>query len=102
MWLLMSISFRFYYIHMNKKPNFCIKTLEKQTNTKVLIPKFGNEGCITIVGNNEVDIISATEHIHSVVGDIRNRTRAAQFICIPVHTEEVQNNFEKFKVCIVI
>lgn len=62
------------------------------------MPKNGNDGYIIVTGSSEPDVVNAREMIQSVASEIRERQMAAQFISIPVHSEEVQRNFEQFKV----
>ncbi|KAF5285750.1 hypothetical protein FQR65_LT02278 [Abscondita terminalis] len=86
-----------YYIRLRNFPDFCLKKLELETRTKISMPGGGDDGHIVISGDNEPDVVSARHEVQSVVGEIRER-QAAQFISIPVHSEEVQKNFELFKV----
>ncbi|KAF2884275.1 hypothetical protein ILUMI_21896 [Ignelater luminosus] len=86
-----------YYVRLNSFPNFSLKKLESETNTEVSMPKNGNDGYIIVTGDNEIDVVNARETIQSVASEIREKQIAAQFISIPVHSEEVQRNFEQFK-----
>ncbi|KAK4879745.1 hypothetical protein RN001_007891 [Aquatica leii] len=86
-----------YYIRLHRFTDFSLKTLEQETHTTISIPEKDVDGCIVISGENDFDVIKARHQLHSVIGELREKLTAAQFISIPVLSEEVQRNFEKFK-----
>lgn len=90
--------YRIYYQRLEAFPNFNIQKLAQDTNTEITLPKNGNEGYLNINGTTASDIINAREIIHSTLLDIKEKLKPLQFISIPVHTEEVQRNFQLFKV----
>lgn len=80
--------------------SYNINLLESDTSTKICIPVSGAEGSLTITGEDVTNIIEARHHVHSFVDEIRNSLRPMQFISIPTRSDEIQANFERFKVSI--
>lgn len=62
------------------------------------MPKYGEDGHLTIIGEDELKIVEARHKVHSVVSDIRDSYAAVQFVCVPVLSDEIKENFENFKV----
>lgn len=87
-----------YYREIIAHRNFNLNILEMETNTKITIPLNGMEGNLTIIGEDETNIVEARHQVHSVIEHIRNAHRPMQFISIPTLSDEIRNNFEKFKV----
>lgn len=85
-----------YYTRLHTFPAFGINKLEKDTRTAITVPE-NEEGNIIISGENENDVVDARYFMHSIIGEIRSKLPAAQFISIPVNSEEVQGNFQRFK-----
>lgn len=78
--------------------SYDVNLLESDTSTKICIPVNGAEGNLKITGDDAKNIIEARHHIHSFVDEIRNSLRPMQFISIPTRSDEIQTNFERFKV----
>lgn len=72
--------------------------LSEKTNTKIMVPKVGQEGKLEILGENEEKLQEALIDILSIIGHIRDSNAALQFASIPILSKDVQDNFEKFKV----
>ncbi|KAJ8935076.1 hypothetical protein NQ314_013021 [Rhamnusium bicolor] len=85
-----------YYIKLNKF-NADINALSQKTQTVISFPKHGKDGQLIIKGEDKSSIQKALNDIHSVVGAIRDQSAALQFISIPLLSEEIKSNFEKFK-----
>ncbi|KAK5646317.1 hypothetical protein RI129_004781 [Pyrocoelia pectoralis] len=85
-----------YYTHLHTFPALGIKKLEIDTRTAITVPE-NEDGNIIISGDNENDVVNARHFMHSIIGEIRSKLPAAQFISIPVNSEEVQRNFQRFK-----
>lgn len=79
-----------------------MKSLESETNTTILLPKHGNDGDMTITGVELQQVTEATVRIHSLANEIRDSYSAMQFISIPVLSDEIKDNFEKFKVAVTV
>lgn len=58
----------------------------------------GSEGNLMITGEDVTKIVEARHHLHSVIEHIRNTHPPMQFVSIPVLSDEIKDNFEKFKV----
>lgn len=98
--LSFDILYRFYYQKLQTQKYVDIKGLSEKTNTKIIIPEDSQEGKMKIVGDNEDNLQSALNEIHSAIGFIRDKNVALQFATIPLLSKEIQSNFEKFKVSI--
>lgn len=72
--------------------------MSNKTQTNISWPRHGENGKLTIKGDEKKNIEDAVNEIHSVIGAIREQLTAAQFISIPILNSEVQTNFVKFKV----
>lgn len=91
-------NFRIYYTKICQSKDFDIEELSKATETKITLPRHGEEGMLTIAGQDRDKIENALKEIHSVIAFIRNQQAALQFISIPLLSKEIQENFLKFKV----
>lgn len=90
--------FSFYNRQIKTHPHFTLNALEKETSTKISTPKFGKDENITITGDDIFKVAEARHRIHSVVDQIRHSHSVIQFISIPVLSDEIKENFIKFKV----
>ncbi|XP_018330780.1 activating signal cointegrator 1 complex subunit 1-like isoform X2 [Agrilus planipennis] len=86
-----------YYINLHQQIGSNIKLLEIETKTTILIPKHGQKGKIKISSPETEGIATARHFIHSVLGTIREKHPAMQFISIPLRNSEISENFENFK-----
>lgn len=78
-----------------KHRDFKVHSLEAETNTKISIPR---NGYITITGQDHVQITEARHQLHSIIDNIRYLHKPLQFTSIPVASDEIKENFERFKV----
>ncbi|RZC38393.1 jmjC domain-containing protein 4, partial [Asbolus verrucosus] len=88
------LSFRPYYTKLSNFPHLDLKLLEDSTNTNISIPVSGN---LVITGESEEKISEARDEIHSIIGEIRDQYMAMQFVSIPTLSDEIIENFAKFK-----
>lgn len=92
------VSLSVYYRKIVAHRNFKLNELEVETKTKITIPLNGREGGLTIIGEDVTNIVEARHQVHSVIEHIRNSHRPMQFISIPILSNEIRENFERFKV----
>lgn len=69
-----------------------------ETSTTISMPKFSADGNITIEGDDISKVIEARHKLHYVVSQIRKRHGVLQFISIPLLSDQIKENFLKFKV----
>ncbi|XP_031343533.1 activating signal cointegrator 1 complex subunit 1-like isoform X2 [Photinus pyralis] len=85
-----------YYVGLNNFPYLSRRKIEVDTRTVIRTPQ-RDDGSMTISGDCADDVVNARRTVQSIVAEIRNKQPAAQFISIPVNSEEVQRNFQQFK-----
>lgn len=77
------------------------KLLEKETGTKVKVPKLGSSAtCITIRGNTREDVLSAKERLEIIIKAPSNATarqKFTHFVSIPFTAHEMKSNFIRFR-----
>jgi len=71
--------------------------LESDTRTKIIIPRKGMEGDITISGGDRRSVMTAANRIDVMVAAARNKHPFTHFISIPVNMEHVRECFLQFK-----
>ena len=71
--------------------------LESDTKTKIIIPRKGMEGDITISGGDRRSVMTAANRIDVMVAAARNKQPFTHFISIPVNMEHVKERFLQFK-----
>lgn len=92
--------FSVYYRKMINHRDFRVNTVEYETTTKISIPVDGVEEQLVITGEDATQIVEARHQIHSIIDYIRSSHPPMQFISIPVLSDEIKENFNKFKVSI--
>ena len=71
--------------------------LETDTKTKIVIPRKGQEGDITVTGISRMGVITACNRIDVIVASARQRQPFTHFLSIPVTAPHVQEAFLNFK-----
>jgi len=71
--------------------------LEKETNTKITIPRKGVEGDIVVSGNQRPNVIRCCNRIDVVVASARQKHGFTHFISLPVNSKQMQDAFLQFK-----
>lgn len=88
---------KLYYSKMLNLPHFNPEELSCETETEIIIPQHNDEDGIIVNGASTTNLINAVKHLHSVIGEIRERNVAFQFTCIPCQHPEVREKFENLK-----
>jgi len=97
-----------YVVYCNNIPSYFFKficgkqhesktRIEKETNTKINIPRPGIEGDIVIRGPERYGVLSAKSSIELIVDDARKRSKRTHFISIPLVCESTKERFLIFK-----
>ncbi|RZF42213.1 hypothetical protein LSTR_LSTR004362 [Laodelphax striatellus] len=73
------------------------KRLESETKTEINIPKFNDNGDITIKGNSRSGVEAAYRRILIIVMTARKRQQFTHFISIPFITDRIRERFLSFK-----
>lgn len=77
------------------------KVLEKETGTKLKVPKIGSsDTCITIRGNTREDVLSAKERIEIIIKAPSNSTarqKFTHFVSIQFTAQEIKSSFIRFR-----
>lgn len=71
--------------------------LEKDTDTKILIPRKGVEGDIRITGSDKRGVVTAANRIDVMVAAARNKISFTHFISLPLNSTELQKSFCEFR-----
>ena len=71
--------------------------LETDTKTKVIIPRKGEEGDITVSGVSRTGVMTACNRIDVMVDSARQRQPFTHFLSIPINTSNIQAAFLQFK-----
>ena len=77
------------------------KRIETDTRTRIMVPKPMEKGDVEIRGSSKRDIILAKRCIDAIIATSRQKLTYTHFISVPMISEEIKKNFEKFKVIIV-
>lgn len=86
-----------YYAKLKQNDFYDLHVIKSKTNTTISVPNANKSGKLSISGDNERNLAIALHEIHSIIGDIRNRSMVLQFIAIPLLSDEIKSNFEHFK-----
>lgn len=71
--------------------------LEKETGTKVNIPRKGMEGDIIVSGAQKANVIRCCNRLDVVVASARKKHGFTHFISLPVNSLQMQEAFHQFK-----
>ncbi|XP_011499512.1 PREDICTED: activating signal cointegrator 1 complex subunit 1-like [Ceratosolen solmsi marchali] len=74
-----------------------LKRIKLSTNTKINVPKLGQEGSIVIIGENKKNIITARYQINCIIENARSKMQPTHFLGIPTNSENIVDQFTKFK-----
>ncbi|KAJ8681231.1 hypothetical protein QAD02_017018 [Eretmocerus hayati] len=74
-----------------------LKRLMDDTKTKIVVPRMGQDGNIEITGTTRRAVIAARRRIDMLIETSRNKLDFTHFLSIPGTSDEVRENFEKFK-----
>lgn len=88
---------KLYYSKLLNLPHFNPEELSCATETEIIISQNNPEDGIIVNGASATNLINAVKHLHSVIGEIREKNVALQFTCIPCQHPEVREKFENLK-----
>jgi len=71
--------------------------LEKETGTKINIPRKGMQGDITVSGTQKASVIRCCNRIDMMVISARQKHEFTHFISLPVNSQQMQESFQAFK-----
>eukprot|EP00088_Acartia_fossae_P009505 TRINITY_DN14616_c0_g1_i1.p1 TRINITY_DN14616_c0_g1~~TRINITY_DN14616_c0_g1_i1.p1 ORF type:complete len:356 (+),score=78.36 TRINITY_DN14616_c0_g1_i1:43-1110(+) len=71
--------------------------LEKETGTRINIPKKGLEGDIVVSGSQKPNVIRCCNRIDVIVVSARQKHAFTHFISLPMNTQHLQQEFHEFK-----
>ncbi|KAF7267910.1 hypothetical protein GWI33_018908 [Rhynchophorus ferrugineus] len=74
-----------------------LKTLQRNTNTTIKIPRMNEKGEVTIIGDTERKVASARTQISLIVTQRKDRLRPTHFISIPLTSDLIKTNLLKFQ-----
>lgn len=74
-----------------------LRNLQKTTNTLIKIPKMNEKGEVKITGDTERRVASARNQIAMIVMQRKDRLPISHFISIPMTSDEVTENLNKFR-----
>lgn len=77
------------------------KGIERDTNTRIKVPKSGETGNITITGESERQVSSAYSRVQMIVFQAKDKQMMTHFISIPCMSDSIRENFENFKVSVL-
>lgn len=72
--------------------------MQEKTNTLIKVPRINEIGDVKIEGGTERDVVSCKNQIQMVLFNRREKMPVTHFLSIPIISDEVKNNFNKFKV----
>ncbi|GLV42385.1 uncharacterized protein CBL_03122 [Carabus blaptoides fortunei] len=73
------------------------KKIEEETKTEITVPKQYKNNKILITGPTESSVAAARRRIEMIGNDLRNRHQITHFISFALVTDEIKDNFKKFK-----
>lgn len=73
---------------------YSLNNIEYRTSTTIKIPQYGD---IQIKGLIEVEVANARDEVQAIVGEIRENTKALQFLSIPLRNKLIKEKFNLFK-----
>jgi len=71
--------------------------LEKETGTKINIPRKGMEGDIVVSGSQKPNVIRCCNRLDVIVVSARQKHGFTHFISLPVNSSQMQEAFHQFK-----
>ncbi|XP_075729367.1 activating signal cointegrator 1 complex subunit 1 isoform X1 [Rhipicephalus microplus] len=71
--------------------------MERDTNTKIMIPQPDSTVDVIITGQTEEDVESAQLRISAIVRSMRQREHFTHFVCFPLNNPKLANTLEEFK-----
>ncbi|XP_032453042.1 activating signal cointegrator 1 complex subunit 1-like [Nasonia vitripennis] len=74
-----------------------LKRMAADTNTLISVPKLGQDGDIVITGVSRRDIMAARRRIDILIETSRSKLEFTHFVSIPGNSDEIKENFKKFK-----
>lgn len=74
-----------------------LKNLQRNTNTLIKVPKLNEKGEVKITGDTERKVASVRTQISMIISQRKEKLPISHFISIPLASESINNNFEKFK-----
>ncbi|XP_047516216.1 activating signal cointegrator 1 complex subunit 1 isoform X1 [Pieris napi] len=71
--------------------------IQRDTKTDIKIPRMGENKDVVIYGPSIPSVKAARRKINMIVISARMRQRSTHFISLPMNSEEIVKNFDKFK-----
>jgi len=71
--------------------------LEKETGTKIIIPRKGVEGDIVVSGTQRANVIRCSNRIDVMVASSRQKQPFTHFVSLPINQTHIQEAFMDFK-----
>ncbi|XP_030758548.1 activating signal cointegrator 1 complex subunit 1 isoform X2 [Sitophilus oryzae] len=74
-----------------------LKSLQRDTNTIIKVPRMNEKGEVTITGESERKVASARAQIAMIVAQRKERMQPTHFIAIPIVSDTINENLIQFK-----
>jgi len=90
--------FRAFFARLVGMKGMTRRRIEGDTRTKLQIPPPNHSGDVVLTGQNARDVAIAASMVRQIVKESRNHAGITDFIAVPSVTQELKDNFVKFKV----
>nr|XP_023020114.1 activating signal cointegrator 1 complex subunit 1-like [Leptinotarsa decemlineata]XP_023020115.1 activating signal cointegrator 1 complex subunit 1-like [Leptinotarsa decemlineata] len=74
-----------------------LKSLQKNTNTLIKVPKLNEKGEIKITGDTERKVASARTQISMIVMQRKDKLPISHFVSIPIVSENIREKYKRFQ-----
>ncbi|XP_058836036.1 activating signal cointegrator 1 complex subunit 1 [Topomyia yanbarensis] len=74
------------------------RRMELETKTQIIVPKQGSEGDILVKGTFRRAVTSCRQRIELIVLGARSRQQFTHFLSIPLNSDQIKQNYKKFRV----
>jgi len=73
------------------------KRIESETNTKIIVPRMNEPGCIVVRGQKYQDVTSARRRINLITSQARFKREATHFAAFPLNFPHIVEKVREFK-----
>ncbi|XP_055374465.1 activating signal cointegrator 1 complex subunit 1 [Condylostylus longicornis] len=86
-----------FYSHIIGTKGTTKKRIESQTNTRIIVPKLGTQGDITVLGKSRSNVNSACRKIDLVVLASRSKIPSTHFVNVPFNNTAIMESYKRFR-----
>ncbi|XP_023319707.1 activating signal cointegrator 1 complex subunit 1 [Eurytemora carolleeae] len=92
----LQVSSNFFPLIIGKGGQIKIR-LEKETGTRIVIPRKGLEGDVVVSGTQRHGVVRCCNRIDKMIMSSRHKQPFTHFLSLPVNSNNLQQTFSKFK-----